>query len=347
MEIKKLADTQVPEKLEVIENLTKAYKSFQVLRTAIDSGLFDWLEKTGGSTREELSAGVKLHGLFMKGYLESLVELGFLVQSGNQYTNSALASCLLTSDKETYQGEWLSLTAKSDWSDLLSLFRSQNPVSALYHDSDFPEYIQALAKRPLTGELQAVTRHVAGWPGFRQSRKILDIGGSFGLFTLALCQENHGLEGLILEEPLRVAHTFKLIEDQGLADRVKVQACNNLLEIELEPDFDVILMVHQLYAYRQQLSPLFSKMSNLLNPGGLLVSNHWFCGPGCEVESGGINELDKAIHSFGHPICHVEHFGRFFTESGVKLLSKADVPSTYGVSKLHLGQKEGRIQINL
>jgi len=345
--MKKIANIQIPEKLEVIENFMKAYKTFQVVRTAIDSGLFDWLEKTGGSAREEISVGVKLHGLFMKGYLESLVELGLLVQSGKQYTNSSMASNLLTRDKETYQGEWLSLTARSNWNDLLSLFRSENPVLELYHDNDFPEYIQALAKRPLTGELQAVTRQVVNWPGFKQSQKILDIGGSFGLFTLALCQENPQLEGLIIEEPLRVSHTARLIKDQGLEDRVKVQEGNNLLEINLEPDFDVILMAHQLYSYRKQLSPLFSKMSSLLKPGGLLVSNHWFCGPGCEVEAGGINELDKAIHSQGHPICHVENFGRFFTESGVKLLSRADVPSTYGVSKLHLGQKEGRVQISV
>lgn len=345
--MKKLADMPIPEKIAVLENLMKAYKSFEVLRTAVDSGLFDWLEKRGGSTREELSAGVKLHGLFMKGYLESLVELGFLVQSGNQYANSALASNLLTRDKETYQGEWLSLTAKSNWSDLLALFRSENPVLELDHNSDFPEYVQALAKRPLNGELQAVTRHVVSWPGFEKSRRILDIGGSFGLFTLALCQENHGLEGVIIEEPPRSAHTVRLIENQGLTGRVKVLESSNLLEIELEPDFDVILMAHQLYAYRKQLTPLFSKMSSMLKSGGLLVSNHWFCGPGCEVEAGGINELDKAIHSFGHPICHVEQFGRFFTESGVRLISRADVPSTYGVSKLHLGQKDEPIQIKV
>lgn len=347
MENKKLANTQIPEKLEVIENFMKGYKSFQVLRTAIDSGLFDWIEKTGGSTREEISVGVKLNGLFMKGYLESLVELGFLVQSGNQYTNSSAASNLLTRAKETYQGEWLSLTARSNWSNLLALFRSEDPVAELYHDNDFPEYIQGLAKRPLTGELQAVTHHVLNWPGFDKCQKILDIGGSFGLFTLALCQENSQLEALIIEEPLRVSHTARLIKDQGLEDRVKVQAGHNILKINLEPDFDVILMAHQLYSYRKQLSPLFAKMSSLLKPGGLLVSNHWFCGPGCEVEAGGINELDKAIHSLGHPICHVETFGRFFSEVGIKLFSRADVPSTYGVSKLHLGQKMDRVQINL
>lgn len=346
--MKKIADTQIPEQLEVIENYLNGYKSFQILRTAIDSGLFDWLEKTGGSTREEISAGLKLHGLFMKGYLESLVELGFLVQIGNQYINSNTASSLFTRDKENYQGEWLSLTASSDWSDLLSLFRSENPVLELYHDNDFPEYIQALAKRPLTGELQAVTCHVLNWPGFNKCQKLLDIGGSFGLFTLALCQENQNLEAIVIEESLRVSHTTRLIKDQGMEDRVRILECNNLLEINLEPDFDLILMTHQLYGYRQQLSPLFSKMSSLLKVGGLLVSNHWFCGPGCQVEpGGGINELDKAIHSQGHPICHVENYGRFFTESGVKLFSKADVPSAYGVSKLHLGQKEGLVQINV
>jgi len=137
----------------------------------------------------------------------------------------------------------------------------------LYHDNDFPEYIQALAKRPLTGELQAVTRHVVDWPRFNQCRTILDIGGSFGLITLALCQENPNLEALIIKEPLRVSHTARLIEDHGLEDRVKVQESNNILEIDLEPDFDVILMVHQLYAYRQQLSSMFAKMSSLLKPG--------------------------------------------------------------------------------
>ncbi|SPF31909.1 hypothetical protein SBF1_110035 [Candidatus Desulfosporosinus infrequens] len=58
--MKKIADIQILEKLEVIENLMKSYKSFQVVRMAIDSGLFDWLEKTGRRTRKEIFLGVKL-----------------------------------------------------------------------------------------------------------------------------------------------------------------------------------------------------------------------------------------------------------------------------------------------
>jgi hypothetical protein len=42
MEIKKLGDISIPEKHGVIEDLIYYYKSFQVLKTAIDSRLFDW-----------------------------------------------------------------------------------------------------------------------------------------------------------------------------------------------------------------------------------------------------------------------------------------------------------------
>ncbi|KUO78221.1 MAG: hypothetical protein APF81_25030 [Desulfosporosinus sp. BRH_c37] len=192
----------------------------------------------------------------------------------------------------------------------------------------------------MTGELQAVTRHILNWHGFNKCQKILDIGGSFGLFSLALCQENAHLEALIIEEPQRAPYTEKLIKDQGLKDRVKVQV-GSILEMDLESNYDVILMAHKLYSYHSQLSSMFTKMSCLLKPGGLLVSNHWFCGPACEVETNGIKDLQKAIHSLGHPICHVEEFGLFFSETGFELLNMVDVPSAYGVSKLHLGQKEG------
>ena len=132
MGIKKLAEEQISEKIEVIDNLIYAYKFFQVLRTAIDSGLFDWLEKTGASTREEIAVGVNLQGLFMKGYLQSLVDLGFLVRSAKRYSNSSIASSSLTRHKDTYQGERLSLTASSDWKDLLQMFRSKNPMLNFY-----------------------------------------------------------------------------------------------------------------------------------------------------------------------------------------------------------------------
>ncbi|KUO78222.1 MAG: hypothetical protein APF81_25035 [Desulfosporosinus sp. BRH_c37] len=138
MKIKKLGDISIPEKHGVIEDLIYSYKSFQLLKTAIDSRLFDWLEEFGLSTQEEVSKVVNVHGLFMKGYLQTLVELGFLVQSGNQYSNSSIASSLLTRDKETYQGEWLSITASFDCNNLFSLFRSENPAMELYHDNDFP-----------------------------------------------------------------------------------------------------------------------------------------------------------------------------------------------------------------
>ena len=128
MEVKKLSDRRIPAKLEVIENLINAFKFFQVLKTAINLELFDWLEKTGASTSGEIAEGIRIQGHFMKGYLQSLVELGFLVQADKKYTNSSIASIFLVRNKDTYQGECLSLTGSSDWNDLLTVFRSSNQM---------------------------------------------------------------------------------------------------------------------------------------------------------------------------------------------------------------------------
>ncbi|MFH0725527.1 MAG: hypothetical protein V2B19_04105 [Pseudomonadota bacterium] len=55
-------------------------------------------------------------------------------------------------------------------------------------------------------------------------------------------------------------------------------------------------------------APIFDKVCTCLNPGGLLGTNHWFCATGYVPENSGVQELSKALQSFGHPLCHVEDF---------------------------------------
>jgi SAM-dependent methyltransferase len=104
--------------------------------------------------------------------------------------------------------------------------------------------------------------------------------------------------------------------------------------------FDIIIVSHLLYKFRKELDSFFDKVYEALNPGGLLVTNHWFCATGCTAEDSSVKELGKSLQSFGHPLCHIEDFYKIFENKGFRIIVKSDIPSAHGTSCLQLAVKE-------
>lgn len=107
----------------------------------------------------------------------------------------------------------------------------------------------------------------------------------------------------------------------------------------VDGEYDIVIASHYLYKHRKFLEFPFEKVYKVLKPGGLFVANHWFCEVGCGPEQSGISALDKAFLSFGHPLCHVETFSRFFVGQGFSIICEKDIPSIFGNSRLHVAIK--------
>lgn len=331
-----LPDLRPPQVLANLEGILKGFRAYKVLTTALDLGLFELLDRESGIGREDIAAKLKINGMFIRSFLRSLADLGLVYEEDETYRNTETAACFLVRKSPLYQGEWIEKdTGKSSrWDDLAAQLQKEKPDAYAFDLAPTTDFIRALGQRSLWGELQSVTRTVASWEGLPGARKVLDLGGGHGLYAIALCQINPDLSGVVFDKPHVVPETQRFIDAYDMPSRL--QAVGGDIDADdLGEGYDIVVASHVLYKFRKDMAGFFKKVRQALNPGGLLVSNHWFCAPGC-VMTNGLVEMDKALWSFGHPLCHIEKFDELLNDCGFRVVSTKEVSSAYGTSNLHL-----------
>lgn len=331
----RLAELTPPRGIETVNAVSDGYKAYQALCTAIDAGLFAWLAANGPSDRKTILAALGMRGMYMSSFLQTLVDARLLDLDGDRYGLAPAArDCLLPGDR-WYQGDAvLALKGEhSPWSALTTLLCEEPPGAGA---PDMARVQRLRAEQLLRGEVQAVSRTLLGYADFLTADSLLDLGGSFGMFAIALCQLNRDLSATVLAGPDDLDLTRALVAEYGLAARISVLP-GHPLESDLGMGYDVVLAAHALYGVRQQVGDVFQRAARTLRPGGLLVSCHWFCKEGCEPSSSGLRDMDKCVTAGGHPLCHVERFGGLLREAGFGGLTQLDFQGPYGLGKLHLG----------
>lgn len=327
--------------VDKLEDIVQGYKRYQVLNAAIKLGLFQYLEEKELANGEEICEALGVNGMFRRSFLQALIDMGMLEQQGDNYKNSRISSILLLEDSPNYQGDWFKTSGagSSSWTDLTDTLTQTEPKPDNYNAGPGRDFIKSLAQRSIRGELQEVVKAVSNWNGFKDAKSLIDIGGGHGLYAIALCQENENINAAVLDKPFVTEYTKDFIDKFGMESRIKTIS-GDITSDDLVGEYDVVIISHLLYKFRKDLPSIFNKVYKCLKPGGLFVSNHWFCAPGCAAESNGVSELDKSLHSFGHPLCHIETFGDTLKEAGFSVIESKDIPSTFGCSKLHLAVKD-------
>jgi len=335
-----LMDLSMPTGLEKINEIAQDYQIFQAFLAAVNLGLFDYLAKEGISDRKVIAENIGINGMFSRCFLDTMVEIGLLSKQGENYTNTDTSNTFLVSSSPFYQGNWVrNIGYGQHWSKLEDSLKRRAPESSNTGSGVSETFIGSNAESSLRGELQAVTKAITAWSGFEKARSLLGLGDGHGLYAIALCQANPNLKGVVFDKPDVTKITQKYIEKYQMANRVSTLE-GDICTDSFGSGFDIIIVSHQLYKFRKALEPFFERVYKALNPGGLLVANHWFCAPGCSAEGSNITELAKSLHSLGHPLCHIDDFYKVFENKGFKLIEKLNIPSTHGTSFLQLAVKD-------
>ncbi len=337
----KLAEISFPDGFQDIGKVISGYQRYQVLQSAIEFGLFEQLEKRNGAEREEITSFLFLNGMLTRSYLRCLVQMGFLSQDGDRYQNTVISRQFLIPSSPTYQGDLISQTSSdsSRWTHLPLALRAQDGNVSTNTPGPSQEFLRALAQRTMQGETQNLVKKIATLPSFSSSTRMLDIGGGHGLHSIGLCQLNEHLHATILDQSHVVSLAPVYIRQFGLSGRIDALE-GDICTMELRPEYDIILVSHLLYKFRDQLPSIFSRIHNGLKPGGIFVSNHWFCSSGCVPLQDATVELERSMQSAGHPLCHQETFEELFASHGMKVLSADTISGAYGEPFIHIGQKE-------
>lgn len=106
----------------------------------------------------------------------------------------------------------------------------------------------------------------------RGARALLDIGGSHGLYSAALCRRHPGLRSVILDLPAAIEHAAPILAREGLGDRVVHRPGDALTEDLGTEQWDVVLLASLAHHFDDaQNRDLARRVARALRPGGVFA----------------------------------------------------------------------------
>jgi predicted O-methyltransferase YrrM len=102
--------------------------------------------------------------------------------------------------------------------------------------------------------------------------RMLDIGGSHGYYSVALCRRHDGLRSEVLDLPEAVEQAAPLLAAEGMGDRV-VHRAGDALTTDLGTDaYDLVLIAQLVHHFSEaQNRELAARVATALRPGGVLA----------------------------------------------------------------------------
>ena len=102
-------------------------------------------------------------------------------------------------------------------------------------------------------------------------RKLLDLGGGAGSYSMALCAANPQLKAFVVEQKEPLAIALPLVKKQNLQNQITLVE-GDFNTIDIDTDYDVVLISGVVCTKSEtECIHLFDRAYNALIPGGLII----------------------------------------------------------------------------
>jgi 2-hydroxy-4-(methylsulfanyl)butanoate S-methyltransferase len=259
-----------------ISRIAYGFKASKALLVAIDLEIFSRLSG-GARPLADLTAELEIAETRLDTLLTALTSIGLLVRDGKGYTNAPACEEYLVRGKPAYFGDYFNLQTDR------FIFPAYAKLGAVISGQGAPDIWRdyaTLMRDPETADRFIKGQH-AGSMGpatalskqidLSSRKRLLDVAGGSGAFTIMLCKRNPGLISTILDFPTALPVARQFIAEAGLADRVELVA-GNAITGDWPPDHDTVLMSFLFSAVSEEaVGILLAKAFDTLPPGGALM----------------------------------------------------------------------------
>jgi len=265
-------DTSVPPMLgEILGG--SGFRGARVIQVANELNLFVRLAE-GAMTAEEIAHACGTHPGMTERLLICCCALGLLHKVDHRYANTRLAETYLLPDAPLYQGDIIGHSASlwDFWTRLEAVVyggtRDASPevVPPKPPDRGHQNFIRGMHNISIAGTAQMVARN----SDLEGCRRLLDVGGGPGTYSLALCQKYPSLTAVVFDLPETLAITREMIARFGLQDRVLTQE-GDWNQPDYGSDYDAVLFSNVLHGPASGAHEKLVKARRALNPGGRLL----------------------------------------------------------------------------
>jgi len=252
--------------LSLLDNALTGVRQYHAVMAALDLGLFEILRepKTGLECARELGCRPEIVTLLCEG----LVFIGLLEKKGEYFHDSEITQTCFVDSAPYPQQHAIAFQRKlaGFWADLPRIAKD-GPVTCDRAQMFRDVIIPSMAENCRCGLLQQVTARVAAIPEFPAARKLLDLGGGHGLYSIAFCQKNPALNAIVFDLPPVTGATQDFIR-QYHADRVSVLP-GDFFKDPIGSGYDIVFSSSNPGGRVPELIP---KIAGALNTGGLFIN---------------------------------------------------------------------------
>ena len=251
-----------------LEQVIRGFMSSRCLLTALEFDIFTAVG--GGATAEQVGREIHANARAVGMLLNALVALGVLTKTGEDYKNTAESARFFVQSSKDNHRNGLLHTANiwHRWSTLTDAVRRGTRV-AIDRDRS-PEWAQnfiAGMQRNAKDRAPLVVKAL----GTTGMRRILDLGGGSGAYSIAFAKASPEVQCEILDVAEVVPLTADYVNQAGVASQVSVQT-GDMLNAGLGSGYDLIMLNAICHMFsEEQNRHLFRRIRQALAPGGRLA----------------------------------------------------------------------------
>ncbi len=259
-----------------ISHITYGFMASKALFAALNVELFGHVEKGMGDVEALAAAtGMTPHGL--ESLLATLLSLGLLVRSEAGYANAPATAAYLVPGAKAYFGDYYRFQIdRQIYPNLMHLDAGlAGDEDNLAHDSfsgwvEDPQMAADFSLAQHAGSLGPAMM-MAERLDFSGCRRLLDVAGGTGAYSIAFCRRQDDLHATIIDFPNVCQVAKGYVASAGLEDRIVLQAGDALAE-SWPGNQDLVLMSYFLSAVGgDDIESLLGRAWQALKPGGRLI----------------------------------------------------------------------------
>jgi SAM-dependent methyltransferase len=259
---------------EPIMRLASGFMAAKHLFAASELGIFEALADSPANL-DALAARTGLTRRAARISADAMVALGILERDGDQYRNGPAAARFLSggtpADLRPLLRFWDQISYPA-WQALAQALASGPPQEIFELDDARQEIVSAGIEAVLTGPAHTLTEVV----DLSAHRRLLDIGGGTGSWTIAAARRHPHLQATVLDLPVVAEIARNRVARSGLADRITVLA-GDAMHDELPAGHDVFLVANLVHYWSPEDNiALLRRIRRAAAPAArLLLADFW------------------------------------------------------------------------
>ena len=244
----------------------------RALSTAVTLGVFDALHEQPAPAAD-LARRLDLDPVGTEALLTALATLGYVERDAGGFHNAAVAERLLARSSPESIAAFVGAQGDLHYDVLAMLpaaIREGTPYALHEQRRDEPQRWEAYMRGLFEISRPEHDANAALVP-VEEPRRLVDVAGGHGGFSMAMCRRHPSLTATVLDLPPAAAVGRRIVEEEGYSDRVSFRE-GDVFESGLGADLDVVSVFNLVHHLSEERDRELCRMAlEALRPGGVLV----------------------------------------------------------------------------